>query len=481
MDFWNDKKLKEPPKLTIEYKYDAEPSVKINSLLQKLLKSLQCGLDDLSDEDVIKSFELESALLKSTILQNIRHRTEKFFMVLKKVEKTCQRWKQIDINKVINNVLQLMPEISSQTRSLRIPSRQMFEYLLCRVIGGVHLLLALDGYCLESARYLMCKISSGHFFATAMVFLATVARIRVQSLYFASRLAKLYDAIFVLVPDLAGSTVNWLPREVILPNSLSSILRQHSETQNKQKLQPSKKDKIHESKEVTSVLKLFNMDMDKHPEVQGPLENKMDIEETNTTGLYGGVFLEEDIGESCAVVDLKKDIEKTKITSNNKNKRKSIVEKENINGRKTSKEVKKKSKTHKKIPESASLIVTNKFIKNYKKVNKCLKSVKSFEDLNKFLMSEKKRRSQKCPSRVSSSLKKQDWLDFCKLVKNRTKKYHKLKNDFSGSVKIDIDDLLKKTKNKVKYWLLFTKLKGKKPHNWQVIVKEVKNKKVIAC
>lgn len=435
MDFWNDKNLKEPPKLTIEYNYDAVLNVKLTSSLQNLLKSLQCGLDDLSDEDVIKSFQIETALLKTVILQNIRHRTEKFFMVLKKVEKTCQRWKQIGLNKVLSNILELMPDISSQARILRIPSRQMFEYLLCRVLGGFHLLLALDGYCLESARYLMSKISSGHFFATAMVFLATVARIRVQSLYFASRLAKLYDAIFVLVPDLAGSTVKWLPTEVILPYSLSTIIRQHCEAQNKHKLEPCKKDKIKESKEVTSVLSLFKMDVDKCPEVQGPLENKMDIEENDKTiSLFGGVFLEEDIGESCSVIDVKKQVKKTKITS--KNKRKHVVDKENdiendknINYRKINKEEKKRSKTHKKIPDSTSLIVTNKFVKNYKRVNKCLKTVNSFEDFNKFLISEKKRRSQKCPARVSSRLKKQDWLDVCKLVRNRIKKFHKLKKD----------------------------------------------------
>ena len=46
---------------------------------------MRCGLDALSDGDVIKSFRLENAVLKTTILQNIRHRTEKFFKVLKKV------------------------------------------------------------------------------------------------------------------------------------------------------------------------------------------------------------------------------------------------------------------------------------------------------------------------------------------------------------------------------------------------------------
>jgi len=492
MDFWNNKILKEPPKLTIEYNYDEMHKIQLTSSLQKLLKSLQIGLGDLSDEDVIKSFQLETALLKSIILQNIRHRTEKFYMVLKKVEKTCQRWKEIDINKVLNDVLQLMPDISSQARLLRIPSRQMFEYLLCRILGGVHLLLALDGYCLESASYLITKISSGHFFATAMVFLATVARIRVQSLYFAVRLAKLYDAIIDLVLELKGSTINWMPCEVILPHSLLATIRQHCEEQNIHKLEQREKEKIKESKEVASVLSLFKRDMDKCPEDQVLLENKMDIEENNTTiTLFGG--LEEDLGEFCSVIDLKKDVKKTKIASSSK--RKYVVDKENDHGkylvfhkenvndkkkkdRTINKEAKKKLKTHKKLPDSVSLIVTNKFAKNYKKVTKCLKSVNSFEDLNKFLIAEKKRRSQKCPSRVSSRLKKQDWLDFCRLLKNRTKKYHKLKKAVSGSVQIDNNDLLKKSKNKMKYWLLFPKLKGKKPHNWQVVVSEVKNKKL---
>ncbi|CAL4144085.1 unnamed protein product, partial [Meganyctiphanes norvegica] len=502
MDFWNVKKLKGPPNLTIQYDNDERVKVKLNSSLQTLHKSLRCGNDALSDADVIKSFQLEHALLKTIILQNIRHRTEKFFRVLKKVEKTCDRWQEHDLERVLNDILQLMPNISSQERILRIPSRQMFEYLLCRILGAFHLLLALDGYCLESARYIMNKISSGHFFATAMVFLATVARIRVQALDFAGQLAKLYDKIFSLVSDIKSSAVEWLPNEILLPNTLSPIIKQHCSVKNKYKLQHHEKEKVKESKEVNGILSLFKSDMDEDNEIKYPnqitenlLENEIDKEESDTmVSLLGGVFLEEDIGESCFVTDLKKEVKHIKISTKNKRKKSVfneennnecgnsfLVPEKNVNGNKKkaeklNKKVDKKSQMCKKKAYSKSVIVTDKFVKSYKKVKKCLKNLNTFEDFSRFLIAEKKRRSEKCPSRVSSSLKKQDWLDLTKLLRNRIKKYHKLKKDSAGNLKIDINELLRKSKNKVKFWLLFPKEKGNKPHNWQFIVKEVKNK-----
>merc|ERR1739838_103299 len=397
MEFWNVKNLKGPPNLTIKYNKDEGINAKLNSSLQNLLKSMRCGLDALSDGDVIKSFRLENAVLKTTILQNIRHRTEKFFKVLKKVEKTCERWQELHLEGDLKKILQLMPDISSQEneRILRIPSRQMLEYLVCRILGGFHLLLALDGYCLESARYLTSKISSGHFFATAMIFLATVARIRVLALDFAGQLAKLYDKIFPLLSDLKGSAVEWLPIGVTLPNALSPILRQHCMHQNKHKLKHHEKEKVKESKEVKGILSLFKNDLEDCREVQASsnqinkdslLENKIDMEVDDAIiSVFGGVYLEEDIGESCTV-----DVKKEKIISKNKRKH-SITYKENDI----------KSEISFSLPEKSGIInkkkdkINKKVEKNYKKVKKLMNNVNSFEDFGRFLITEKKKRSEK--------------------------------------------------------------------------------------
>lgn len=49
---------------------------------------------------------------------------------------------------------------------------------MSRLLGSFYLMLHLDGICKEAASLLLSKIATGHFFSTAIAFLANVARIR---------------------------------------------------------------------------------------------------------------------------------------------------------------------------------------------------------------------------------------------------------------------------------------------------------------
>ena len=112
------------------------------------------------------------------------------------------------------------------------------------------------------------------------------------------------------------------------------------------------------------------------------------------------------------------------------------------------------------------------FIKHFKTVKKQTKNMNSIGNLRKFLQEEKKNRHEKVRDRVSVLLKKKDWKEFAKFVRTRLENIKTLSKMDSGDCEA-LQQLLGKTRVRVKFWLLFPHLKGKKPRNWKTILENV--------
>lgn len=106
------------------------------------------------------------------------------------------------------------------------------------------------------------------------------------------------------------------------------------------------------------------------------------------------------------------------------------------------------------------------FVKLYKSVKKRTRTIDSVGNLRKFLQTEKKNRQEKVKGRVSRLLKKQDWSKFTKYVKKRLEDIEGLNLDGSEAVQ----HMIGKTRIRVKFWLLFPHLEGRKPENWTAIL-----------
>ncbi|XP_042237756.1 uncharacterized protein LOC121876607 isoform X1 [Homarus americanus] len=525
MEVWNKREISRPPDYSIKYTQEERRLDNFDVCAQSLLEGVLCGHAVLCDTEVSGCFQREAAILTATLFQNGRHRTEKFYRVLKRVEKCSERWKELNLRENLDNLRQMMPTIPPAQRPIRMPSKQMFEYLLIRVLGGFHLLLSLDGYCREASGYLMSKISSGHFFSTAMVFLANVARIRALALDLSGQLAKLYDDIFPWVQQLKGGSVPGVVTQGSLPQALTDDLHKYCSSLEVKSNSVIVKE-TGKYVQSSSLLSIFKEEEDKtitDSQLNEPAGHKrglVDIEDEAVSCIQAKrpscekteldvdyrprallMTPEEDIGVS---VDSKKKLpRKSSSLINGVKKQKhlsgslktgiQIMNKSVGTAKNSSVSRGKKRKGDTDMLESnkkskngldhycPSLLkdeskVTQKFVKHYQRVNNNLKKICAVKDFNKFLKMEKMRRLEKDKKRISILLKKEEWKIFTKLIRKRVKKAEKLNSmKLSVSERVEVERLVAKTKIRIKFWLLYPDLKGKKPEDWKNILCEIKN------
>lgn len=509
MHLWEKREAPRPPVYTIEYSSKELVQNNLGTCVKPLLDGMSRGHKVLDDKQVSTCVRKEVAILTSSLYRNGRHRSEKFYRVLKKVEKSCARWQRLVVVEELDRLCHLMPRMVLERKTLRLPSKQMFEYLVSRLLGSFYLMLHLDGICREAASLLLCKIGTGHFFSTAVGFLANVARIRVLALDYAGQVAKIYDDILPQVRRLKGSDAPPLLDTASLPSSLSSLLQQHcaSHDVNRNSLPVNKLSantsfldslKISRKEDIANTSKIdefLNSPVPKNSvneelhNSKNRLSDKLDMSVSNS-------YLEDDIGEYVPVT---KPLKKAKTAKKRKLSQKTNGDSETNDGC-SSKNVKKvKSDTGKnlslKSKKKKTLLKCNvaktkqnkikkslskpdeehcsaTFKKHFKAVKKQTKVINSMDSLRKFLEWEKKNRSEKVNGRVSVLLKKEDWKEFAAFLRSRLKNIKGLSKKDSGDGEA-VQQVLGKTRVRVKFWLLFPHLKGKKPGNWKTVLEKL--------
>ncbi|XP_045125883.1 uncharacterized protein LOC123513093 isoform X2 [Portunus trituberculatus] len=508
MHLWEKREVPRPPEYTIEYSLKELKQNNLGKCVRPLLDGISRGHTALIDQRVSASLRREVGILTALLYRNGRHRTEKFYRVLKKVEKNCARWQKLDVVEELDRLCQLMPRMILERKTVRLPSKQMFEYLLARLLGSYHFMLHLDGICKEAATLLLSKIATGHFFSTAVAFLSNVARIRILALDYGGQVAKIYDDILPKVILLKGSNAPPLLDTATLPSSLSSLLQQYcaSFDVNRNPLP------VNKPSSDISFLNLLNIskeeDSTKASEfddfIDSPVTNNLVNEElcnpkneiSDSLDMpVSNCYLEEDIGECVPKTKppkKAKTLKKRKLSletngntetndgcSSKKKKVKSDAGKNlllNSKKKKTKKNVLKsgigkikQNKVKKSLNEPDEEHCSAAFIKHFKAVKKQTKNINSIDSLKRFLEGEKKNRSEKVNGRVSKLLKKEDWTEFAKFLRIRLKNIEGLSKMDSGESEA-LQQLLGKTRVRVKFWLLFPYLKGKKPGNWKTVL-----------
>lgn len=506
MNLWEKREVPRPPDYTLEYTKEDRGQISIGTCAQSLLDGIQKGHRVLDDKEISQCFQKEVGILTASLYRNGRHRTEKFYRVLRKVEKTCGRWQQLGMAEELTRLCHLMPPVIVPSRSFRLPSKQMFEYVLVRLLGGYHLMLHLDSVCKEAAALLMAKIRTGHFFSTAVAFLSVVARIRALALDCAGQVAEIYDEILPLVSHLKASKAPSLVDTVTLPSPLSNLLQQYCSSVD------INRNPLPTGKHVTDTSFLNSLtkgedsgNTSKADEFLGsPLcrnTTNKDSDNTKTKQsskrLHTYAFnnlIDEDIGECVE--------QQTKPHKKNKVKKRKPelescgnTESDVCGASKAAKMISRvdqpllnsarmKPKKHLKISsggknESQSKIskaakklrdmedhCSPSFIRLYKAVKKRTRTIDSVGNLRQFLQNEKKMRQKKAKERVSRLLKKENWSEFAKYIRKRIENVEGQSLDDPETVQ----RMIGKTRIRVKFWLLFPHLKGKKPENWTAIL-----------
>ncbi|ROT73739.1 hypothetical protein C7M84_007806 [Penaeus vannamei] len=254
MDVWNKREIPRPPEYTLKYSAEEIREKNFDVCLQALLEAILCGHAALNHYEVIGCWRREAAILSATLHQEIRHRKDKYFRILRKVNKTVQRWDELKIDEYLSILQSSTPKVPDWNKSVRVPSKQMYEYLLVRVFGGFRLLLCIEGYCREAAGYLVMKIRTGYFFNIASALLANVARIRALALDLAGQLAELYDAIYPLLDNLKGTSASSLFEKKDYPSSLTTELSNYCKS-----LKMTNDDSARKSKSGTDLLAFLHI------------------------------------------------------------------------------------------------------------------------------------------------------------------------------------------------------------------------------
>ncbi|KAG0724171.1 hypothetical protein GWK47_041201 [Chionoecetes opilio] len=472
------------------------------------MDSLKTGHAALDDKEVNVCSRKEVAIISALLYRNGRHRTEKFYRVMRKVEKCCARWQQLGLVREVERLGHLMPRVVLEHKTLRLPSKQMFEYLVARLFGAYHLMLHLDGICREAAGLLLFKISTGHFFSTAATFLSNVARIRVLAVDFAGQVAKIYDDILPQMNHLKGSEAPPLLDTDSLPSSMSSLLQKHCSSLDVNRnslsaieLSASSKllDSLHICKEenITSTSKVdpfTNFLQGKNLISKESVNSDVKELSERVAMPVSSSFVDEDIGE-C--VPMTKPCKKSVVAKKRKLAKEECADSNGSGGKGDQKStslaamdpsLKSKKKKVKKNILKSDLVKTkqNKGMKSaheshedqcsaefktlFKAVKKKTKSMNTISNLRKFLEREKQNRQEKVSGRVSVLLKKEDWRQFSKFVRTRLKTIKGIRTLDSGEA---VQPLLGKTRVRVKFWLLFPHLKGKKPGNWKTLLENI--------
>nr|XP_045611004.1 uncharacterized protein LOC123766150 [Procambarus clarkii] len=525
MEVWNRREVVRPPSCTLRYTSKERQRENFDMCVQALLEGILCGHAVLCDKEVSWSFLREVAILTTSLFQNGRHRTEKFYKALKKVEKCSERWKEFNLGEILVDLRQLMPAIPPTHKCVRMPSKQMFDYLLIKILGGFHLLLGLDGYCREAAGYLVSKISSGHFFSTAMAFLANVARIRALALDLSGQLAKVYDDIFPWIEHLKSSSTPCLAIKGSLPSKLSDSLQQYSSSldENSNSMLTEDTPKVMNFSHKLNIFKKEDKNVDTNFCCYELSESKDDLRKATQSERFLNKEVKlaenvkvpapleclEDIG--VCINDDNQIMKRSSNVNNNASKRKKVTDSSgmckpgmmvvrcnnsgtdnflNVGVEKNSSKLKrkreavdpannKKNKTnigpHCKLNMEDNNI-TPTFFRHYLSVNKKIKKINCIEDMSSFLKQEKERRCKKDSNRISILLREEDWIMMVKSMKSKLKKNEELRESVSASNgNLDVNTLMKKVKIRLKFWLLFPELKGEKPENWKSMLCDIKN------
>ncbi|KAK3883255.1 hypothetical protein Pcinc_012427 [Petrolisthes cinctipes] len=465
MDVWNNLEIPSPPEYTIEYSPKERAKRKLDVYTQALLECLERGYALLSGE-VINSIQSEFAVLAASLYQNGRFRPEKFFGALKKIQKCGEHWQQLNLASIMDRVHSLMPSILLNRRAVRLPSRQMFVYLVVRILGGYHLLQKLDDYCKEAGVYLMVKIKSGHFFCPAMAFLANAARIRALAVDLCGQLISLYNTIFPCLQQLKSSDAPELVSLSSLPSSLPILPSRVNPSTNKNFIN------FRETKDKSSALQTAKDNSKK---------TQMQASEVRPTQ----VLPEEDIGMCVEemrdriitpVNKIKKDI-KRKLVSDYvdqnkicKNVKKTKLTKKKKERNSENLKPNEKTTTDKCKTSFQEVTISSAFVTRYKKVKAATGKLNSHKDVRQFLKLEQKRRCDKSDDRISLNIKKEAWNE----LKN-TLLLQLVSSEKTGKQTTEDESAtLCRVKTKLKFWLLYPRLKGKKPQDWSEQLKNIK-------
>ncbi|KAI0240454.1 hypothetical protein LSAT2_008818 [Lamellibrachia satsuma] len=187
-----------------------------SSLLKEVLQVVRKGNADLS---------LECVLLSKVLYHcSSGHRMQKYYHGLKKVEKCLRHYNEMNLPAVIEEFGDTIPRHKPIGESLRLPSRQMLQFVLVRLRDAASLLCQTSSYVMQTFILVKQQMILGLFVPKMIIFEGLLSRIWIYSRAMLSCLQTWYKELNELKNHINASHADWLPQGYELPASLEGDL-----------------------------------------------------------------------------------------------------------------------------------------------------------------------------------------------------------------------------------------------------------------
>ncbi|XP_015430643.1 PREDICTED: uncharacterized protein LOC107187148 [Dufourea novaeangliae] len=205
---WNHMQLERPPNATCciqRAKFDATGFL---TVLEKVLK-------DLHSQELLHK---DAAILSRLIYRmKSKFRNDKGVKAMSKVNRGLLNYLSLSLEKEYEN---LRNYVEIDNNYIKLPSKQMVEYVLVRTQGFAKLMLRIEEVSKHAAHFLRSRIALGHAWSVATIAFSVVSRIWILSRHLIKRSCTWYNDLYQYLKLFKLSGLNWLPSGFELPTDL---------------------------------------------------------------------------------------------------------------------------------------------------------------------------------------------------------------------------------------------------------------------
>ncbi|KAI8515017.1 hypothetical protein Bbelb_076080 [Branchiostoma belcheri] len=193
-------------------------------------------------KDPYLKFE-ESVLTRVLYKLSASLRRNKHYQYLKMIEKSLRKLSRLDLVTAFSHVTRCCPSSKNDSTggaAVLLPSRQLLEFLLVKLLGAAELTSQTVSLCAEAFILTAQQITKSLFLAANCTLLSITSRLWALLKGFQEKLQQWYSFLRPWVDKLQGTQVQWLPGGIKLPLDLEEwIAPEEDTTQQQSRMQTS--------------------------------------------------------------------------------------------------------------------------------------------------------------------------------------------------------------------------------------------------
>ncbi|XP_062584497.1 uncharacterized protein LOC134246187 [Saccostrea cucullata] len=210
---WNNRSLRPPPVISLCNPLTEKGKVK---MVLMALKEMQMA----KEKQIVLSTE-EFALCRIIYKLNAQLRSEKTLQFLKRIKVCLAKFAEMKVEKIVDNLLHILQQSNLMARSVYLPSRQMMEHLLVKLMGAKQLYKQTTKYCFTAYIHLKQQLSIGTLVPQNLTLMALISRLWVLAKTCLLNCTRWYGELYPSLGIFAPTVHPWLPDGAVLPCTIA--------------------------------------------------------------------------------------------------------------------------------------------------------------------------------------------------------------------------------------------------------------------